>query len=133
MILLANPEPSEDASEADGWVADLQPVTPSFLTADDDVTDWLHDRVSDAEYLSGMENPRDVSSPLHADHARNRHARNRDRRAEAPSESRMGRGFRTRNCRWIVAPGAVDPRGCLNFIELGKGLPFAPQRLFWLH
>src|SRR5262249_53542658 len=74
-----------------------------------------------------MENPSHVSPPLHADQARNWDGR------EAPSESGMGCSFRARNCRWIVAPGAVDPRGCLNFIELGKGLPFAPQRLFWLH
>jgi hypothetical protein len=38
-----------------------------------------------------------------------------------------------RNCRWIAVPGATDARGRLNFIEAGKGLPFAPQRLFWLH
>ncbi len=39
----------------------------------------------------------------------------------------------TRNCRWITIRGAVDERGSLNFIEAGKDLPFAPQRLFWLH
>jgi hypothetical protein len=39
----------------------------------------------------------------------------------------------TRNCRWIAAPGAADARGRLNFLEIGKGLPFAPRRLFWLH
>jgi WxcM-like, C-terminal len=39
----------------------------------------------------------------------------------------------TRNCRWIAVPGATDERGRLNFIEAGKGLPFVPQRLFWLH
>ena len=39
----------------------------------------------------------------------------------------------TRNCRWIAVPGATDARGRLNFIEAGKGLPFTPQRLFWLH
>jgi hypothetical protein len=37
------------------------------------------------------------------------------------------------NCRWIAVPGAADPRGRINFVEPGKGLPFAPQRLFWLH
>ena len=40
---------------------------------------------------------------------------------------------RTRNCRWIVLPGAADARGRINFVEPGEGLPFAPQRLFWLH
>ena len=30
-------------------------------------------------------------------------------------------------------PGATDSRGRINFVEPGKGLPFAPQRLFWLH
>ncbi len=38
-----------------------------------------------------------------------------------------------RNCRWIAVPGAADPRGHVNFLELGKGLDFAPRRLFWLH
>ena len=38
-----------------------------------------------------------------------------------------------RNCRWIAVPGATDARGSVNFIEAGKGLPFVPQRLFWLH
>ena len=37
------------------------------------------------------------------------------------------------NCRWIAVPGATDARGRVNFIEAGKGLPFVPQRLFWLH
>ena len=41
--------------------------------------------------------------------------------------------FKIRNCRWITVPGAADLRGRLNFIEVGKGLPFQPQRLFWLH
>jgi hypothetical protein len=40
---------------------------------------------------------------------------------------------RTGNCRWIALPGAADVRGRINFVEAGKGLPFAPQRLFWLH
>jgi hypothetical protein len=40
---------------------------------------------------------------------------------------------RTSNCRWIALPGAADARGRINFVEPGKGLPFAPQRLFWLH
>ena len=40
---------------------------------------------------------------------------------------------RTRNSRWIALPGAADARGRINFVETGKGLPFAPQRLFWLH
>jgi len=26
-----------------------------------------------------------------------------------------------------------DARGHVNFLEVGKGLPFAPLRLFWLH
>jgi WxcM-like protein len=38
-----------------------------------------------------------------------------------------------RNCRWIDVPGAADARGRVNFLELGKGLPFQPKRLFWLH
>jgi hypothetical protein len=41
--------------------------------------------------------------------------------------------LRIRRCRWIALPGAVDARGRINFVEPGKGLPFAPQRLFWLH
>jgi hypothetical protein len=41
--------------------------------------------------------------------------------------------LKTRNCRWISVPGAADARGQVNFLELGKGLDFAPQRLFWLH
>jgi hypothetical protein len=36
-------------------------------------------------------------------------------------------------CRWIAVPGAADVRGRINFLETGKDLPFAPQRLFWLH
>ena len=44
----------------------------------------------------------------------------------------------TRNCRWIDIPGATDARGRINFLEVGarfgdRGLPFQPQRLFWLH
>ena len=38
-----------------------------------------------------------------------------------------------RNCRWVDIPGVADARGQVNFAEVGKGLPFAPQRLFWLH
>ena len=38
-----------------------------------------------------------------------------------------------RDCRWIAVPGAADARGRVNFLELGKGLEFAPKRLFWLH
>jgi hypothetical protein len=41
--------------------------------------------------------------------------------------------LKTRSCRWIPVPGAADPRGRINFLEVGKGLPFRPQRLFWLH
>ena len=41
--------------------------------------------------------------------------------------------LKVRDCRWIAAPGAADSRGHVNFLELGKGLDFAPQRLFWLH
>jgi len=37
------------------------------------------------------------------------------------------------DCRWIVVPGAKDARGQINFLEVGKGLDFTPQRLFWLH
>jgi hypothetical protein len=39
----------------------------------------------------------------------------------------------TRNCRWLAIPGAADVRGCVNFLEIGKGLSFQPKRLFWLH
>jgi hypothetical protein len=38
-----------------------------------------------------------------------------------------------RNCRWVDIPGVADARGQVNFAELGKGLPFVPKRLFWLH
>jgi WxcM-like, C-terminal len=38
-----------------------------------------------------------------------------------------------RNCCWIDVPGAADPRGRVNFLELGRGLTFTPKRLFWLH
>lgn len=41
--------------------------------------------------------------------------------------------LQTRNCRWLDVRGAVDARGRINFLEVGKGLPFSPQRLFWLH
>lgn len=41
--------------------------------------------------------------------------------------------LKTRNCLWIAVRGAVDERGSVNFIEAGQGLPFTPQRLFWLH
>jgi hypothetical protein len=41
--------------------------------------------------------------------------------------------LKVRNCRWIAVPGAADARGCVNFLEVGKGLDFAPKRLFWLH
>lgn len=44
-----------------------------------------------------------------------------------------GPDLKTRNCRWIAVPGAADGRGRINFLEVGKGLPFRPQRLFWLH
>jgi hypothetical protein len=40
---------------------------------------------------------------------------------------------KTRGCRWLAIPGATDARGCINFLEIGKGLPFQPKRLFWLH
>ncbi len=36
-----------------------------------------------------------------------------------------------RNCRWIDVPGVADPRGRVNFLELGKSLHFPPRRLFW--
>ena len=39
----------------------------------------------------------------------------------------------TRGCRWIAVPGASDGRGHINFLEIGKGLGFAPRRVFWLH
>ncbi len=38
-----------------------------------------------------------------------------------------------RGCRWIAVPGAADTRGRINFLQLGRGLDFAPKRLFWLH
>jgi hypothetical protein len=44
-----------------------------------------------------------------------------------------GPRLKTRHCRWIAVRGAVDERGAVNFIEAGQDLPFAPQRLFWLH
>jgi hypothetical protein len=44
-----------------------------------------------------------------------------------------GPALKTRNCRWIAVPGAADARGRINFLEVDKGLPFRPQRLFWLH
>jgi hypothetical protein len=37
-----------------------------------------------------------------------------------------------RGCRWIDVPGVADPRGRVNFLELGKSLHFQPKRLFWL-
>jgi hypothetical protein len=45
----------------------------------------------------------------------------------------MTETLNTRNCRWIAVPGAADARGSINILELGKGLDFAPRRLFWLH
>ena len=41
--------------------------------------------------------------------------------------------LKVRGCRWIAVPGAADARGRINFLELGRGLDFAPKRLFWLH
>jgi hypothetical protein len=41
--------------------------------------------------------------------------------------------LKARGCRWIDVPGAADARGRINFLELGRGLDFAPKRLFWLH
>jgi hypothetical protein len=41
--------------------------------------------------------------------------------------------LKTRNCNWIAVRGAVDERGRINFLEVGRDLPFRPQRLFWLH
>jgi hypothetical protein len=41
--------------------------------------------------------------------------------------------LKSRDCRWIAVPGAVDARGKVNFLQLGKGLDFQPKRLFWLH
>jgi dTDP-4-dehydrorhamnose 3,5-epimerase-like enzyme len=41
--------------------------------------------------------------------------------------------LKARGCRWIAVPGASDDRGSVNFLELGKGLDFQPQRVFWLH
>ncbi len=41
--------------------------------------------------------------------------------------------LKARNCRWADVPGAADPRGRVNFLELGKSLHFRPKRLFWLH
>ena len=41
--------------------------------------------------------------------------------------------FKIRGCHWIDVPGAQDERGRLNFMEQGRGLDFAPARLFWLH
>ena len=41
--------------------------------------------------------------------------------------------LKVRGCRWIAVSGAADARGRINFLELGRGLDFAPKRLFWLH
>jgi len=41
--------------------------------------------------------------------------------------------LKSRNCHWIDAPGAADPRGSVNFLQPGKGLDFEPRRLFYLH
>lgn len=41
--------------------------------------------------------------------------------------------LKSRDCRWIEVPGAADARGSVNFLQVGKGLDFTPQRLFWLH
>jgi hypothetical protein len=41
--------------------------------------------------------------------------------------------LKVRGCHWIAVPGAADARGRINFLELGRGLDFAPKRLFWLH
>jgi len=40
---------------------------------------------------------------------------------------------KARNCRWISVPGASDPRGSVNFLELGRALDYPPKRIFWLH
>ena len=40
--------------------------------------------------------------------------------------------LRTRGCRWITVPGVVDPRGRINFLQLGKDLDFEPKRMFWM-
>jgi hypothetical protein len=37
-----------------------------------------------------------------------------------------------RGCRWITVPGVVDPRGRINFLQLGKDLDFEPKRMSWL-
>lgn len=36
-------------------------------------------------------------------------------------------------CRWLPFRGAVDPRGCINFVENATDLDFAFQRAFWIH
>lgn len=41
--------------------------------------------------------------------------------------------LKARNCRWISVPGASDVRGSVNFLQLGKGLDFEPQRFFYLN
>lgn len=45
----------------------------------------------------------------------------------------MTETLEARGCRWVAVPGVSDARGSVNFMELGKGLPFSPKRLFWLH
>jgi hypothetical protein len=41
--------------------------------------------------------------------------------------------LKVRNCRWIDVPGASDARGSVNFLQVGKGLDFEPERLFFLN
>jgi hypothetical protein len=36
--------------------------------------------------------------------------------------------LKARGCRWIAVPGAADARGRVNFLEIGKGLDFAPKQ-----
>ena len=35
--------------------------------------------------------------------------------------------------RWVDVPGASDARGELAFLQVGSGLPFVPQRVFYVY
>jgi hypothetical protein len=38
-----------------------------------------------------------------------------------------------RNCRFVPVRGASDPRGTVNFLEVGREIGFAVRRAFWIH
>ena len=37
------------------------------------------------------------------------------------------------NCRHVPIRGASDPRGTVNFLEVGREIDFPVQRAFWIH